>query len=235
VQNRQLFKNWMTALGSRFDKPLDEFASLAYFEAFADLTDDEFGHAARRVFQTHRYNTWPAPEVFIEVARGCSAEGTAALAWNVVEERFRYRNTGATYHDVCGTITEAMGGSTVAVTCLRLLGGDAAMRERTEWTRKEFIRLWPDAVRLDGQVPGYLPGWITQQITARKSGGLLPAPPALALPASPTFGDVDAPQRDGSGGFASFKAAREALRPTATPIADVLRASAQPNDEGGTS
>lgn len=77
--DRPAFARVMGVFADRIGRPLaPETAELYYAVLSADLETDEFLAGARVVFQVHRFNTWPAPQQFIDAARPPAAIALAA-------------------------------------------------------------------------------------------------------------------------------------------------------------
>jgi hypothetical protein len=207
-----MFRNWMKALGTRFGKPLDEFAAAAFYEALSERLDTAgFARAAKGVFAAHRYASWPSVEEFVGAAGGPSTLGIAAAAWLVVSEMFRMRPAQWTYADTCGAITDRLDGDVTAVTCLRLIGGATAFAAQRagepDWARKEFLAMWPEAEQVVNAPPSVMPRWVTSVL----------APPARSLAALPNVEpepdrDPVVPGADDQTGLAQFRAVRDMLK-----------------------
>lgn len=60
----------MASFADRIGRPLATFTARMYYDVLsAELTTEEFLAAARVVFKTHAYNTWPAPQQFIAAVK----------------------------------------------------------------------------------------------------------------------------------------------------------------------
>lgn len=133
----KVWARWLAAFGDRINKQLGTDASAMYYAILsAELTTEEFEVGMRSVFRSHTYNTWPAPEDIIAVARPTLAL-TAAAEWVQIEQYLRDR-----YAEPSGA----------ALATLAAIGGRARWRHLNNWQaeqfRTEFLARYEDVSRL---------------------------------------------------------------------------------------
>lgn len=143
---RTAFAKIMGVFADRIGRALAPATAEAYYDALSDqLTTDQFLAGARIVFRSHQFNTWPAPQQFIDAAQPRPAAALAAA------EAFELS-------------LEIMGDSRVPIlerkarvlslgpTAARAFIAAGGIREfnllpldQVPWLRKRFVEAWQDA------------------------------------------------------------------------------------------
>lgn len=77
--DREAFARVMGFFSDKIGRPLLPPTYDLYFETLSEsLTTEEFLAGARIVFKTHQFNTWPAPQQFVDAVRPPTAHGLDA-------------------------------------------------------------------------------------------------------------------------------------------------------------
>ena len=80
--DRKMFALVMGSFADRIGRPLAPVTAKLYYAILNDelRSTEEFLAAARIVFQQHRYNTWPAPQLLVDAVRPPATDATHQLA-----------------------------------------------------------------------------------------------------------------------------------------------------------
>ncbi|HET8777947.1 MAG TPA: hypothetical protein VFN76_09840 [Candidatus Limnocylindria bacterium] len=143
-----VFATWMAMWSERLGgKALSAPTTAAYYAAFAsELTTEEFEAGNRVVFQTHAFNTWPAPAQIIAAAKPAPDDAAdAERTWPIVVRQITGYGPGSTPASREKDLEREAGA--VAVAAYKAAGGYDRLRRMTEdsyeFVRRDYLAAYP--------------------------------------------------------------------------------------------
>lgn len=145
--DRVAFARVMGGFADRIGRPLAPETADMYLDVLSEaLTTEEFLAGARIVFRTHRFNTWPAPEQFVEAVKPQSAPELAAAE---IFERVLAIAANA-YRPYSERLAEITALSAVAARAYHAAGGrrdfETVLEADVPWLRKRFVERYEEAM-----------------------------------------------------------------------------------------
>ena len=131
------FLRLMAVLQETFtpEKPVSEQKAEIYFNAFADLSVEQFRDASSKIIQTKKFPTFPLPSELREALYG-NTEDVALLAFEV------FRRGG----EECGDWASAVFDDPLIHATVQHLGGWSAVCTKTKdewvWMKKDFVAIY---------------------------------------------------------------------------------------------
>jgi len=140
--NKEQFKQWITLLGEKFNKPLSAPSQLVFYDILnAELTTEEFVAGARLVYRDNQF--FPSPKEIIDQAK---PQGDPAIeAADVFRDILTWNGKDNLMAEARSRMTD------VGLRAFLAVGGPARFRRLTVdeelWARKEFIARYVEAKR----------------------------------------------------------------------------------------
>jgi hypothetical protein len=186
VIDKTTFASVMGAFADRIGRAIAPPTAELYYAELSDaLTTEEFVAGARVVFRTHQFNTWPAPQQFIDAAKPKPKPDLAAL--EAFEKVLGIMQSGGGLDGLARRLERVAALGTVVDRAYRAAGGTREFNDvltvDVPWLRKRFVEAFTDAVAEEASPPLLAPPKVAALAAdVAKTLGSLPSTRERQLP-----------------------------------------------------